>query len=853
MYSTSLGPPEETPQRSPVHLAVSIREHVPHPKIPQQPPKRKSLFAQAVAAGAGRSGRPFVLENYRQKDEPVRQVREAPQDSPPLPAAEDTAGPLLGYGGGADPESMPFCSAADIGLLCRSTNPVQREYGLRMLENAFVLRRTRGDGSPDTVLDALLRFPTDPEECPSSAGHLLLLSLRDALESGSAGLLDAALSALATVFVADEGFLSETVHVSTALLGLTSSSVSFHTCPLLRRLVEHGLLGLLGHAIDAAEHAGEGRRERIIHNAYLLAERVLIGCSPASETPDVAADLHVMADRLLAALLEELAELAETGVFLTTVSRIALRTLCYDHVLQGHTLDRDSIDLLVGSLERLVEVLPDQKETLRPELLSVATLHYILVSRVLRGVDELLPAHAAVSARCASVLQRHLPTGAAELNNLLVLQRILGARVSVPDGRVGLSEEGFRAMVDWRRPPEAGGFSLPQRATATYAPFYALSALQWRGPGEWGAAEDWVGCVLDVLADGPPLTRWSLSAVEAHRRAGALPCSMTDAGVALAHLVAALAGVWGSALPLAGALAERASACLTGFPAEFRFVVVFPLARLLSPWPAVECGLYPNSVLLDALQAITNHPGYDPQAEGLAHTNARGSVPPLEVLHAACCLATAEMRCNRDWRLAILRLALQHLDRLEDAGAAQDRAAAYTLLCVLDMLTGTCSLPADISSSLTETLAGLVRLATRTDLRPAADLLYAAPSGGLQSLGAAVSAFAGALAEGATVLTEAPLVYLVLLHPQIVPDPCCRAELWSGLALLRLDFSGLDEDLHEDDPAPILACLACYERRSEALLSRRVLRRYVQAHRDKRSEQVVVAAIEGVLGAQEEQ
>lgn len=853
MYSTSLGPPEDPPGERPAPLAIAIREHVPRQGAPPPAPGGRSLFARAVAAGAGRDGRPFALARPGPAEAPAR----PPVAHPPAPApGADPGGPLLGYGGGTDPESVPFCSAADIGLLCRSTNPAQREYGLRMLGNAFALRRTRADGAPDPVLEALLRFPADPHDCPSSAGHLLLLALRDALEAGSLGLLDAALSALATVFVADEGFLSEAVHVGAALLGLTSSSVAFHAGPLLRRLVGHGLLELLDRALDAAERADERRRERLVHSAYLLAERVLIGCAPACEAPDVAAGLRALAARLLGALLGELRGLLESGAFLTTVSRVALRTLCYDHVLEGHALGRAEAALLAESLGRLVEALPGQAEALRPELLSAATLHYLLVSRVLRGSADLLPLHAAVSARCAAALQRHAPSAPAELNNLLVLLQLLRARAAVPGGRLGLSAEGFRAMVDWRRPPEAGGFALPQRPSAAYAPFYALAALQWRGAGEWGAAEDWVPCLMDVLASGPPLTRWSPAAVEAHRRAGALLCSVTDAGAALALLAAALAAVWGPALPFARSIAERVAERLAGLPAEFRFVVAFPLARLLPPRPAIEHGLYPNAALLEALRAVTGHAGYDPQAEALAHVDARGSLPALEALHAACCLASDGMRRDGAWRQAVLRLALEHLGRLGDTGAARDRVLAHALLCVLDALTGVCSLPAELASVLAETLAGTVRLAARGDLCPAAELLYAAPAGGLRTLDAAAGAFAAGLAEGGAALPEAPLVYLALLHPRLDPDPRRRAALWAGLALLRLDFSGLDADLLdlcEDDPAPVLACLACYERRAETLLARRVLGRYAAAHRGSRPEQVVVAAVEGALGAQASQ
>lgn len=827
----------------PAPLAVSIREHAPAPRPPPRPSGGRSLFAQAVAAGAGRGGRPFALGQP-----PPRAPPPAPPRAPVLPPGPEAPGePLLGYGGAADPDAVPFCSAADIGLLCRSTNPAQREYGLRMLANVFALRRVRDGGSPDPVLEALLRFPADPHECPSSAGHLLLLGLRDALESGSPGLLDAALSGLATVFVADEGFLSEAVHVGAALLGLTSSSVAFPLGPVLRRLVDHGLPGLLGQALDAAAHADERRRERLAHGAYLLAERVLIGCCPADEAPETAAGLRALAERLLAALLGELAGLAETGAFLTTASRVALRTLCYDHVLQGHALDRDAAALLVGSLERLVAALPGQDEALRTELLSVATLHYLLVARVLRGSADLWPLHAAVSATCAAALQRHAPAAPAELSGLLVLLQILRARAAVPRGRLGLSEARFRQLVDWRAPPEAGGFALPQGPSTAFAPFYALAAVQWGG---WGAGEAWVGCVLDVLADGPPLARWSPPAIDAHRRAGMLPCAVTDAGVALALLVAALAAVWGPALPFAASIAGRVGERLAGLPAEFRFVVAFPLARLLPPRPALECGLYPNAALLEALRAATGHPGYDPAAEALAHVDARCPCPALAALHAACVLASDGMRRDGAWRLAVLRLALQHLAGLGDAGEARGRVLAYGVLCVLDTLTGVHRLPPDAAAALAETLAGALRLA-RAGPAPAPELLYAAPAGGLRTLGAAVDAFVAGLLEGAAVLPEAPLVYLALLHPQVVPDPRRRAELWSGLALLRLDFAGLDggllDGLCEDDPAPVLACLACYERRAETALSRRVLGRYAEAHRGRRPEQVVVAAVEEAL------
>lgn len=827
-------------------LTIAIREHVPGPRPPPRPSGGRSLFAQAVAAGAGQTGRPFALG----QPPPRAPAPEPPRGPPPLPTAEDPGGPLLGYGGAADPEAVPFCSAADIGLLCRSTNPAQREYGLRMLANAVALRRVRDGGAPDPVLEALLCLPADPHACPSSAGHLLLLGLRDALESGSPGLLDAALSGLATVFVADEGFLSETVHVGAALLGLTSSSVAFPLGPLLRRLVEHGLPGLLGQALDAAARADERRRERLAHSAYLLAERVLIGCCPADEPPETAAGLWALAERLLAALLGELAGLAETGAFLTTASRVALRTLCYDHVLDGHALGRDAVALLVESLEAFVGALPGQDEAVRTELLSAATLHYLLVARVLRGSPELCALHAAVSATCAAALERHAPAAPAELSALLVLLRILRARAAVPRARLGLSEACFRRLVDWRAPPEAGGFALPRGPSAAFAPFYALAAVQWRGPGEWGAAEAWVGCVMDVLASGPPVARWAPPAVDAHRRAGVLPCAVTDAGVALALLVAALAAVWGPGLPFAAGLAERVGERLAGLPAEFRFVVAFPLARLLPPLPAIECGLYPNAALLGALRAVTGHPGYDPAAEALAHVDARCPCPALAALHAACVLASDGMRRDGAWRLAVLRLALQRLAGLETAGAARDRVLAYGLLCVLDTLTGVCRLPPDAAALLAETLAGVLRLA-RAGPAPAAELLYAAPAGGLQTLDAAAGAFVEGLHGGAAVLPEAPLVYLALLHPQLVPDPRRRAELWSGLALLRLDFAALDggllAGLCEDDPAPVLACLACYERRAEAALSRRVLARYAEAHRGQRPDRVVVAAVEEAL------
>lgn len=816
MHSTSL-PPEDPPPQGPMPLAVSIREHVPRQRAP--PPGRRSLFAQAAAAGAGRDGRPFALGLPAPPASPA----------PPAPAAsaEPPAEALLGCGGGGDPGDVPFCTAADLGLLCRSTNPAQREAGLRMLARAFALRRAWA--GPDPVLEALLCFPADPDAGPASAGHLLLLGLRDALDAGSLGLLDAALSGLATVFVGDEGFLSEAVHVGAALLGLASGSVAFPAGPLLRGLVDRGLLGLLGRALDAAENAPGPRREGLVRSAWLLAERVLIGCAPACEPPAVAAELRALAGRLLAALLGELAGL-ETGVFLTAVSRVALRTLCYGHVLGGCALDPDAAGLLAGSLERLLAALPAQRAVVRPELLAAAALHYLLAARSLEAVGA---SASALATRCAAALQGHAPAAPVELDRLLVLLRLLGARAAVPGERLGLSEERFRELVDWRRPVEP-------------APFYALAAVQWRAPDEWGAAEDWAGCVLDTLTGGPPLTPWSPAAVDVHRRAGALLCTVTDAGAALARLVAALAAVWGPGLPLAGSLAARVGALLEGLPSEFRFAVAFPLARLLPPRPALELGLYPNAAALEALRAATGHPGYDPGEEALAHVDARG---PVAALHAACCLATPEMRADGAWRHAVLRLALDHLAGLGTAGAAGGCVLAHGLLCVLDALGGP-PLPIEPAVPLAETLAGALQHAVCTGLR-AAEHAFPVPSGGLRTLGDGAALFAKALQEGAAA-PAAPLAYLALLHPQVVPDPRRRAELWAGLALVRLDFEGLDEGLLgglcEDDPAPLLACLACYERRAETLLSRRVLARYAEAHRGARPEQVVVAAVEGALG-----
>ncbi|TNJ27022.1 hypothetical protein GMRT_14638 [Giardia muris] len=768
--------PGEKPQRL---LQIRIQEHKGELKRPIQRSGRPSLFAQAIAEQGLKQAptRPFKLTQVIARPSYEREAE--PMDLKTHPRR--TSG--FSLDGRVSTDDIPCYDSLDVGILCRSTNTWQREYGLRMLQNIFLVQRFSADRNTSRALAAFLTLGAEPE--PESAGHLALLNLRYGLDEVHLPLINESLALLVVLLVGDEGYLTEDLHLATALGGTVSDSVSFPQTSFHSTLLDLGLLPLLKEALRVGELATEPVSEDIINNVLLLVERFIIGMNePIRDGP-----LAYFVDFLVEHLLKESTRLQETGEFFSTRSRVALRVLTHEYVLLGCSISRASINVLCAGYKDLFARFDAQDSSVQTELLGISISSYLLLSRILSSQEDLLLELRAIRQATRVFVEGHILCHPSSQDRMIALGNLVGAKLGFSEACLTMPFEECLKME---------------------APFFTCTLLQLRyGSGELSPSD--FGELIHSWVRRPCiLSQWSQEALHVHRQAGLLICSITESGIALQRSLLALGAILGEAIPLLSELAYHTIQLINDstFLNEYRFVFLSSLARHLPTRQAIETGLYPVSVLQHKLATLLQCT--DVASTTMTYANVLCATPSSTVIHVVCTIGK-DLACRQEWRETVVQLVCVLLGEIEEL-AAQEECLTRCCIALATALVDVHQLDKETTSSLLqlipETAARCRRLGLRTNLK----VEYPSINGSQTILPRALATLTMALIEGRTPLSCAADVLCFLLNPHISPDMTLRIQAWESLKSLALPLPAHSANAPiEDDDSVLLAVLG-YQR-----------------------------------------
>lgn len=787
------GKPPQSDGRPQRLLQIRIQEHDAGMKRPIQRSRQPSLFARAIAEKGveGAPIKPFKLAQVASQPPSKREVE-------PVSSGACSRRDLTFSLDGRVPTSDVLCyDSLDVGILCRSTNTWQREYGLRMLQNIFLVQRFSADCNTSRALAAFLTLGTEPES--ESAGHLALLNLRYGLDEAHLSLINESLGLLVVLLVGDEGYLTEDVHLAAALGGSASDSISFPQTGYHASLLELGLLSLLKEALKMAELATEPVSDDIIKNILLLVERFIIG----TNEPINGGPLAHFVDFLVKQLVAESARLQETGEFLSTRSRIALRVLTHEYVLLGYTVSRDDMEVLFRGYGELLARFDTQDPSVQTELLNVIISSYLLLSRILSSQEVELQAELNALRQMTRIFVEDHP-----LDLSFIQDRIIALGLLV-DAKLAFSE---------------ACLAMPfEQCLKLDAPFLACTLLQLQyGTGE--LSPDEFGELIHSWVCRPCiLSQWSQDALHVHRQASLLLCSITESGVGLRRALLALGAVLGEAIPLLSELVYQILQLIetSTFPTEYRYIFLSGLARHMPTRQAIETGLYPASVLQQKLVILLQCA--DVANTMTTYTNTLCATPSNTVIHIVCMTGKALVQ-RQGWRETVVQLVCLLLGELEECTMPEERLTRCCIALATALL--------DVHHLAQETISSLLRMVPNTvaccqklNLHTNLKAAYPAIDGNQVLLSHALASLTMALVEGRTLLPCAADALCFLLDPHLIPDTTLRIQAWESLKSLGMPLPAHSTSAPmEDDDSVLLAVLGYQRNHPTCTIARAIFR-----------------------------